>query len=224
VDGAIDDVEALLRLSDQAAASPLFLDYMAALICRQHALELLEQVLPRADASQCARLRPLLPGPLAARAARALDMETAWFLSNAGGGAQPGDIGVGFPWSPSRLMSGAYLIFRFERDVAGYRAAMGECRALSVGPLEELQTYLRRSEADLNERRLARGPIAAYLVSNLGRRLLQVRRVDASFELVGRALDALGFDREAAMRQDTWTDEDPAWGDDPPVFSLYGQR
>jgi hypothetical protein len=219
---ALEDIEALLRLSAQAAGSPLLIDLLVAYAVRRDALELLAHALPAASASDLARLKSTWPAPLFPRAAAALDMEIAWGLSTFG------LLGEGYSlvdepghWT-SDVNTSLYLVFRFGQDVRGYRAAMESCRELAVGSLDELRRERESGAVALRAR--TQGVLALLAVPNIAPSLWGLRQGDARFELAGRALEALAADRATALAIGTWTDDDPAWGDDPPVFTLGGQR
>jgi hypothetical protein len=219
---ALADFEALLRLSDHAASSPLLIDLMVACAVRLDALTVLAHALPAADIPDLDRLKAAWPAPLFRRAAAALDMELAWGLSTFG------LLGEGYSlvdepghWT-SNVNTSLYLVFRFGPDVRGYRAAMESCRALAAGSLAQL-----RQERDWGEsaRRVRQqGVLAMLAVPNISHSLWALHQVDARFELAGQALDALEADRDAAVALGTWTSDDPTWGDDPPRFSLGSAR
>jgi hypothetical protein len=170
---------------------------------------------------QLARLRAVLPGPLAARATDALDMELAWGLSTFGllgeGHTLFDDVGVLAPDMDTRL----YLVFRFERDVRGYRTTFEEFRELAAGSLADL--HAARDSGDILARIPSRGILAMMAAPNITSTLWGLRRGDAQLAQAARAIDALEADRAAALAQKTWIDEDPLWGVDPPTFSLREQ-
>lgn len=219
-DLAIEDLECLFRISDQAMSSPLLLDLMVGYMVRLYALELLSRVLPVASQSELSRLHASLPAPAAPRAKEALDMEFAWGLSTFG------LLGEGYTivdepghWS-SEVDTSLYLAFRFRRDVAGYRAVMAACRELSEGSLAEVAR--QRETGELAQRARSHGVLAMIAVPNVSNHLWGLHQIDARVQLAAQALSALEADRAAALAQGTWTAVDPAWGDDPPTFTLRG--
>jgi hypothetical protein len=215
---ALEDVAALLRLADHAADSPLLIDLRVAYMMRRDALQALACVLPEANGADLARLRAAWPAPLVPRAVTALDMELAWGLSTIGLLGE-GYTLVGEPgnWT-SDVSTSVYLVFRFGPDVRGYRTALGACRELAVGSLADLRR--ERDSGDLVRRARELGVLAMIAVPNVTPSLWGLHEIDARFELAGRALQALEADRTSALAHGTWTADDPAWGDDPPEFSL----
>lgn len=219
---ALEDVEALLRLSDHAAGSPLLIDLMVAYAARRDALTVLAHALPAASAADLARLRTAWPAPLVPRAAAALDMEVAWGLSTFGLFAEGYSL-LDEPGSwTSEVNTGLYLAFRFESDVRGYRAAMQSCRDLALGSLAQLRQ--ERESGALAQRVRKQGALALIAVPNISASLWGLHQGDARCELARRALEALEADRAAALAQGTWTSDDPAWGLEPPVFELVTTR
>jgi len=219
---ALEDVAALLRLSEQAAASPLLIDLMTGYALRRDALQVLAAAAAEASDEQLAQLRDAWPGGLVPRAVDAMDMELAWSLSTFG------LLGEGYTmadepghWS-SEVDTSLYLAFRFGRDVAGYRAVMAACRELCAGTLADVAR--ERESGALARSAREQGVLAMIAVPNVSNQLWGLHQLDARMQLAAQALAALESDREAALVRGTWTADDPAWGDDPPVFELAGPR
>lgn len=218
MDLAYEDLECLFRLSEQAAASALLIDLQMGSVERGLALALFARVLSADPEPRIARLRVCLPAPLAPRATNALEMELAWCLSTFGlleeGHNLFDDVGG---WM-SDLNADLYLVFRFERDVRGYRTTFEEFRELAAGSFADLRAA--RDSGEILERVETRGMLALMAAPNITTMLWHLRRGDAELKQAARAIDAFEVDRTAALAQGTWVADDPLWGDDPPEFSL----
>ena len=247
LDGALENVEALLAMSEQVLQTPLLFHLIIAGLQRSLASRLLAEVLsaPGLRAEQLERLTAALPPAVMPRAGDALAMEQAWGLSVLGQFSEAGfgELGEfelpGYSPTQKAVMSAFFVT----PEIAGYRAAMAEQIALASGSLAELQAENARPDAELRELAARRGLMAVLVVGKFARVLIGVQRADAQVELARAALAAAAVQLESGaypaspgelglqgvrIELDgsvlTLTDSDPAWGGDAPSLRIGAVR
>ncbi|MCY3001236.1 MAG: hypothetical protein NTV21_05475 [Planctomycetota bacterium] len=193
VEGAVEDCEAALRLSEQLAGMPTLISLAGGSVARAEVLPTLLHVvsLDGIRAEHLARLDAQLSRPFARLAHDALRMEEAFGLALIGSSIADGTSEfVGFSEGRAGwLTPPLYAPFLLKDDVRGYRELMQELLLESRMSFEQL-AELAQDDSSMAARARAHGTIAAIAAPNLRRVLLQVQRNDALVRLARLALQS----------------------------------
>jgi len=232
VDGAIDDVNGMLRLSQHAGRSPVLIAALVGMATQSLALETLQEVLPAVKTAEELKRISLGDSDWIGRVMRrAMCTEEAFglatFCDMGMGNITPGMVGDApelVVWNTVSAQFGValYGVFLISEDVSAYREVMGLMQAYSLKPYYEVRERIAQTERQFTEER--RGICTSLVVSPLARAFRSMAMAEGKAEAARIAVAAVGYRLDRGRVAEKLEDLLPGYLKEVPLDPFDGKR